>query len=104
MECEGKSVLKKLNLHKILYSTSCKFCCHCAKFILFLNKGLEPVFCLFLDTLHYITVNNHCFGNKLYEQVETQTTNQRQCNHNRWPEVNVGQLYQQGLDHLVHQM
>ena len=25
---------------------------------------------------------------------ETQTTNQRQCSHGRWPEVNVGQQYQ----------
>ena len=26
---------------------------------------------------------------KLYERVETQTTNQRQCDDGRWPEANV---------------
>ena len=28
-----------------------------------------------------------------YAWVETQTTNQRQCNHSRWPEANVGQEF-----------
>ena len=27
-----------------------------------------------------------------------------QCNHDRWPEANVGQQYQYGLDRLVYQM
>ena len=31
-------------------------------------------------------------------------TNQRQCDHRRWPEANVGQQYRKGPDHLVHQM
>ena len=44
------------------------------------------------------------FGYKIYERVETQTTNQQQCNHGRWPEANVGQQYQKGLDCLVYQM
>ena len=30
------------------------------------------------------------------------TTNQRQCDHGRWPEANVGQQYRKGLDRLVH--
>ena len=30
---------------------------------------------------------------KVYPWVETQTTNQRQCNHGQWPEANVGQQY-----------
>ena len=29
----------------------------------------------------------------LYEQMETQTTKQRQCNHGRWPEAHTGQQY-----------
>ena len=36
--------------------------------------------------------------------METQTTNQRQCDHGRWPEANVGQQYQKGPDRLVHQI
>ena len=35
---------------------------------------------------------------KLYKQVETQTTNQRQCDHDLWPEANVGQQYRKGQD------
>ena len=30
---------------------------------------------------------------KLYAWMETQTTNQWQCNHGRWLEANVGQQY-----------
>ena len=41
---------------------------------------------------------------KLYERVETQMTNQRQCNHGRWPEANVVQQYRSGPNRLVHQM
>ena len=29
----------------------------------------------------------------LYAWIETQTTNQQQFNHGRWPEANVGQQY-----------
>ena len=29
------------------------------------------------------------------------TTNQRRCNHSRWPEANVRQQYRKGLDHLL---
>ena len=36
--------------------------------------------------------------------METQTTNQRQCDHGRWPEAKVRQQYQKGLDRLVHQI
>ena len=32
------------------------------------------------------------------------TTNQRQGNHDRWPEANVEQQYQKGPDRLVHHM
>ena len=30
--------------------------------------------------------------------------NQRQCDHRRWPEANVGQEYRKGPDRLVQQM
>ena len=36
--------------------------------------------------------------------METQTTNQRQCDHGQWPEANVGQQYRKGPDRLVHQI
>ena len=36
--------------------------------------------------------------------METQTTNQQQWNHGRWPEANVGQQYRKGPDSLVYQM
>ena len=34
--------------------------------------------------------------------METQTTDQRQCNHGQWPGANVGQQYRKGPDRLVH--
>ena len=40
---------------------------------------------------------------KLYRRVETQTTNQRQCDHGRWPAANVGQQHQKGPDRFVTQ-
>ena len=36
--------------------------------------------------------------------METQMTNQQQCNHGRWPQANIGQQYQKGPDLLVHQI
>ena len=36
--------------------------------------------------------------------METQTTNQWQCDHGQWPEANVGQQYRKGPDLLVHQI
>ena len=33
--------------------------------------------------------------------METQTTNQQQCDHGRWLEANVGQQYRKGLDRLL---
>ena len=40
----------------------------------------------------------------MYKRVEAQTTNQRQCDHDIWPEANVGQQYRKGPDRLVEQM
>ena len=31
-------------------------------------------------------------------------TNQRQCDHGRWPEANAEQQYRKGADPLVHQI
>ena len=36
-----------------------------------------------------INIDNQFLANR----VETQMTNQRQCDHGRWPEANVGQQY-----------
>ena len=36
--------------------------------------------------------------------METQTTNQRQCDHGQWPEANIKQQYRKGPDCLVHQI
>ena len=36
--------------------------------------------------------------------METQTTNQRQCDHGRWLEANVGQQYRKGPDNLLRMM
>ena len=33
--------------------------------------------------------------------METQTTNQQQCDHGRWLEANVGQQYRKGSDRLL---
>ena len=50
-----------------------------------------------------INIDNQFFY-RLYAWVETQTTHQRQCNHGRRAEANVGQQYRQGPDCLAHQM
>ena len=45
-------------------------------------------------------MKNYEATHELYERVETQMTNQPQCNHGQWPEANVGQwltiLYTKG--------
>ena len=41
-----------------------------------------------------LVVSRLCrFNPFLTKRVETQTTNQRQCDHGQWPEANVGQQY-----------
>ena len=62
---------------------------------LFNSKRIVGISCVFYSKI------NFC---KLYKQVETQTTNQRRCNHGLWPEANVRQQYRKWPDRLVHQM
>ena len=39
------------------------------------------------------TTNKHCHLQEFYCMDGDSSTNQRQCNHSRWPEANVGQQY-----------
>ena len=41
-----------------------------------------------------------CIGN-ITIWMETQKTNERQCDHGQWLEANVGQQYREGCDHLL---
>ena len=52
----------------------------------------------------HVCVINKLHGTILCKQVETQATNQQQCDHGRWPEANVGWQYRKGPDRSVHQM
>ena len=55
-------------------------------------------------SLHRLILIANQFVCKLYKWVETQKTNQRQCDHGQWPDASVGQQYRKGKDRLVHQM
>ena len=58
-----------------------------------LLRHWKPLF-LWIAVLTFETSSiSVLFWHQLYKQVETRKTNQRQCDHGRWPEANVGQEY-----------